>query len=282
MKRYSLLIPILAFALSCAKDNENTPSFFVPTCLVTEIKDSATGQIKNTYAYDASHRLTNFGFYRAGSLISYNKYTYNGYTVKWQGYDSASNAFGGEIRGKLNSDGNLESYWYTDDQSLSGKILADTTVVTYGAGKKMLSIKDAITTRNIGSTAILSVTTIKIQYIYTEGLLTKEVITTEDGVSTRGVANVDYFYDESTPTVKYNPVFLLYQADNLQMGYFMSDKIPVKSVLIAIGGNEPDTVITNYSAEVNPQGFPTKIRRFQNTAFGPSNVSTKLYSYTCP
>jgi len=286
MKNHFLLIPILAFALSCAKDKTYAPANTTPACLITEIKDSATGQLINTFEYDANRRATKIITYNAGILGIIKSFTYSSNTVSWQNSDANLIPDGPSFSGELNNDGNLKSYNTAQFPVVPGQTWADSNTATYTVDKKVLTLKYRRSIRLGGSNTISSILIYDLACTYTGGRLTKLAVTSGSSNSPPRLAYIsEYFYSESYPAVKYNPVLysVFKELPLVYLGSPMADKIPEKMVVISSGGNAPDTISYSYSATVDTKGFPVKIRtEIRTTSLANPITSTKLYTYTCP
>lgn len=279
MKNYIMMLPMVWLLLSCGDDNENKPAS--PSCLITEVKDSASGNIKTSYEYNPSHRLTKINFFSSGSLSNYTSYTYSGSSMGWQNF-TTDNVGGTLFSGTLNGDGNLQSYSTGQYPLPSGQTIAYSGSFAYSGDKKLISLTDRSVFRDASNTVVQTLI-YKLIYSYTGGRVSKLVVADSD-TATSGSIVYEYFYDESTPTVKYNPVMLssYYDPSIVNVGILLADKIPVKVVLTATDGNDPQVTTSYFTATVNADGYPTKIRESISTnGSGVTSTYTKLYSYLC-
>jgi len=202
MKNHFLLIPILAFALSCAKDKTYAPANTTPACLITEIKDSATGQLINTFEYDANRRATKIITYNAGILGIIKSFTFSSNIVSWQNSDANLIPDGPSFSGELNNDGNLKSYNTAQFPVVPGQTWADSNTATYTVDKKVLTLKYRRSIRLGGSNTISSILIYDLACTYTGGRLTKLAVTSGSSNSPPRLAYIsEYFYSESYPAL---------------------------------------------------------------------------------
>jgi len=288
MKRYSLLVLILAFAVACKKDKDSlpdTPAITTQPCLLTEKKDSATGKEKVTYEYDDGFRLIKQTYSVQDVIGEHEEYL----TVQYSANSVTSQRFGSykfspPVTFLLNGDGNVTGAIVARPDTVFGVagFLNDTTTFTYSADKKLVESRHSATVLKNGTNEVLSRSHNYSTFTYSGGRLSKWV-NDQDLTNTSGSgANIyvyEYFYDETTPTVKFNPA-QGYFTSPIAQGALMSDKIPVKITSTINGSN---TWNSEYTATINDLGFPTKIRCVQKGPSGPPYfVSATLYTYNCP
>jgi len=286
MKKLLWLIAAPVLITACKKDNDNSPApdTVVKTCQLVEIQDSITKDLKTSYEYDASRRVSKISSFSSGQLRRYQTYTYSGNKIELRQFDGSDLEIGTGT-GELNPEGFLTKFKGRRQVSndVVTETIQDSTLITYNNAGQMLSSTGYYSKINNGIGSKLDIRTNTFEY--SNGRLAKENVsvvlwnsfTLFDSLST------SYTYDNNSPLITSNPY--LGSAGGISLtGKLASDKMPVKAVETRFNsatGLPGNSSTTYFSATVDPKGNPTRIR-ISYEENGSLVSETLLYNYNCP
>lgn len=288
---FAALIATAALAGACKKDSDSNPgTSATSSCQVATQTDSASGKKETENEFDASRRLVKITNFKSGTSDGYTTFTYGSGTVTGQRFNPDGTKDGEVNIFKTNSQGFISEFIYLIRDTNSGvaHTRRDTTSYTYNSDGQWASVTTKSTMVKDADNSVSSQSRRTQTNTYTNKRVTRSVesynytfIGSSGPTNSSTTTTTDFTYNESSPTVKANP--LGGSAIGL-LGALGSDKIPTKEVetRTSSGSSTTQTTTTTYTAVI-ADGLPTKIRmvRTESGSSG-SDISTTLYTYKCP
>lgn len=280
-----------ALAGACKKDSDSSPgTSATSSCQVASQTDSASGKKESDYEFDANRRVVRSNNYKSGTLDSYTTYTYGSGTVTIQFFEGNGTKNGDPTTLQTNSQGFVSQIINVDHDTSSGVATTrrDTSTFTYNSDAQLASSSNKGTTLKDADNSFSSQSRRFQTNTYTNKRVTKSVVTYSNTykepsgtISSNSNTTTDFTYNESSPTVKGNP---LAGSSFGLLGALGADKIPTKEVATTTSTSNPagQTTTTTYTAVIE-NGLPTKIRMVRTESGSSStDVSTTQYTYKCP
>jgi hypothetical protein len=298
MKKIFPIFVLGLIGLACSKKESADPANSVSGnsgCVVAEITDSASNKKSSSFTIDANRRVTKVQNYKDGVPDDYTTISYSNGTMTAQGFNKGGVAEGNPQTFPVNSNGTSPGGISADPDTVFGTggiktagTRKDTSVYTYDSNNRLLTSSSKSTTYDNSNNQILRQRRSSESYTYTGNKVTKSIGTysNKEGTSPffTSTSTRDYTYDESSPTVKVNPVVGLQVIFGNLLGSIQADKIPVKvKSSYNSGTSSTDEYNTTYTAVVDSKGNPTRIRAVSSSTGSSSvSISTYNYTYSCP
>jgi len=298
MKKIFPIFVLGLIGIACSKKESTDPANNVSGnsgCVVAEITDSASNKKSSSFTIDANRRITKVQNYKDGVPDDYTTFSYSNGTMTAQGFNKGGVAKGNPQTFPVNSNGSITGSISADPDTVFGtggiKIAGttkDTSVYTYDSNNRLLTSSSKSTTYANSDNQILRQSRNSESYTYTGNKVTKSTSTysNKEGTSPffTSTSTTDYTYDESSPTVKVNPVIGFQAIFGSLFGSIQADKIPVKvKGSYNSGTSSTSEYTTNYTAVVDSKGNPTKIRSVTSfTGSSSVSINTDIYTYSCP
>jgi len=287
---YFILGLISLIGLGCRPDNDPSPNGNANSlCQMSSIRDSATNST-DSVVYDGQGRAIK-GINRKGGESIFEYYS-NPSTVKI----SYTNSRGVRVQQtSMMNLGRISGYIRSGPDSgtiingiVKPGIAYDTGTFSYNGNGQIIYFRTARKKvyEDLSLFARISIGTRNFGYQDGRIVELSENRRENDGFNgsfEESTTTTKYVYDLTRPTVKANPV-VLFGVHNL-FGTSTSNQIPTLSVTKyqKIDG-DPNPVTrdsTLYTAEINSNGYPIKIRSTEYRSAYPSSKSVNIYSWKC-